>query len=164
MTEPCSRSGSPFQPFTPEPRKRVRTALTRLTLLITSYNCFETSIDYFTPVLYKKRAWTGSMSTLLICYNWRMRCPQNVNILGLAGFLSVNGIIIYSIFFRGVGGCGQKTLLSRKISALFIFLSVCLLQNTTCQLCCVFCCCFVLLMSLLFNFFLLECNCFTVLC
>ena len=78
------------------------------------------------------------MSTLLICYNWRTRCPQNVNILGLAGFLSVNGIIIYSIFFWGVGGCGQKTLLSRKIFALFPFsylFASCRIPSASCMVC-----------------------------
>ena len=77
------------------------------------------------------------MSTLLICYNWRTRCPQSVNILDLEGFLSVKGII-YSIFCGGGGGGGRKTLLSRKTFALFSFsylFASCRIPSASCVVC-----------------------------
>ena len=87
-----------------------------------------------------RRVWTAS--TLLICCNWRMRCPKNVNILGLAGFSSIKGNTegnkgnyYFTLLFFGAEGMVEKSLLSRKIFALFSFscLRVCLLQNTVCQ-------------------------------
>ena len=64
------------------------------------------------------------MSTLLICCNWRTRWPQNVNILDLADFLSVKGIIIYSIFC-GVEGVAKK-LCSLEKSLLSFHFPICL--------------------------------------
>ena len=64
------------------------------------------------------------MSTLLICYNWRTRCAQSVNILDLVGFLSVKGIIIYSIFCGGEGMA--KKFCSLEKSLLSFHIPICL--------------------------------------
>ena len=75
-------------------------------------------------MLSKKRVWTVRMGTLLICYNWRTRCPQSVNILDLEGFLSVKGII-YSIFCGGGEGVAEK-LCSLEKPLLFFRFPICL--------------------------------------